>query len=126
MIYKKLYNGVTLIELALVIVIVGILVAIAAPQFIDLSDEAAESGVKGVASTLTASSATNYGVRKANSSQGEPIDNCQDVANTLPGGNLPSGYSIQSQQINPDEEATCTVTHTQTGRSANFVAIGIN
>lgn len=119
-------QGFTLIELAIVLAILGILGAIVLPQFVDFTGEAEDSSLKALASSLTASSATNYGERKANPSAGVAVTNCTDVANTLPGGSLPQGYTIQSQSISSGQEATCTVQHDSSGKTKTFVGMGVN
>jgi len=62
-------KGFTLIELIVVIVILGILAAVALPKFIDLTSEALDASVQGVAGAVSSATAINYGAFQANSAK---------------------------------------------------------
>ncbi len=120
----RIQRGFTLIELVMVIVLIGVLAAIAVPKFIDLSADANTAAVKGVAGALNSASSINYAARKANSTKGTAVDNCDDGGALLQGG-LPSGYTITAGPVAADATATCTVTGVGSV-TATFTMLGIN
>lgn len=97
----------------MVIVILGVLAAVAIPKFVDLSSDAQTAATKGVAGGISSASAINYSTRKANSGLGVAITQCEDAGSLLQGG-LPSGYVMGPvgfpTPISPDVTQSCTVT----------------
>ena len=124
---KSAQHGFTLIELVMVIVILGLLAAVAIPKFVDLSGEARTAAMSGVTGALSSAAAVNYASRKASPTKGVAVGNCTDVESALqtPLPTGPNGYTITSAAVAADASVTCTVTG-PSSTTGTFVAIGIN
>ena len=121
---RSTQKGFTLIELVVVIVILGILAATALPKFIDLSGEASQAAVEGVAGAISGAAAVNYAAKKAGNGSASAVDNCNDAGTLLQGGVMPDGYTIEDKAIAVDVSESCTVTG-ENSKTATAYVIGV-
>ncbi len=122
---KQSQQGFTLIELVMVIVILGVLAATAIPKFVDLKTDARQAALDGVKGALSSAAAINYAARSANSSKGNAVANCTDVATSMQGG-IPADYSITGAVVAVNTSVICTVSTISTPvLTGTFTAIGI-
>lgn len=129
---KQVQRGFTLIELVMVIVILGVLAAVAIPKFVDLKSDATQAAVNGVAGGLSSAAAINYAARSIRTSTATvAVTNCAGgtgvgADGALQGG-LPTGYVITGAPVAVGASVACTLTGpvADGGKTASFTAIGI-
>jgi len=130
---KQQQTGFTLIELIMVIVILGVLSAVAIPKFVDLSGDAEDAALEGIAGGLSSAAVINFAAKKAGNASAATVTDCQHVGALVEGGSsgapatgytigtLTTGLTAEGDSIN-----NCVLTHTATSKFTNFTAIRVN
>lgn len=136
---KQMQRGFTLIELVMVIVILGVLAAVAIPKFVDLKTDAYLASAKGYAGALSSANAINFagcaakgGVVTANVCV--TVAKCSDLGNLLqpslvmalkPGTTVAGTVYVSADTPSTTTGISCTVVvgdGTAAGQTAVYTA----
>lgn len=131
----KNQNGFTLVELVIVIVLLGVLAAIAVPRFVNLEDDAQRSARNATAAALTSAMNINYAGCAVNnhavSADCVAVANCSDATAVLSNGTSLIGalatqpYSVAASPLpaGNGSTASCDLTQKATSTTVTFTAV---
>ena len=129
---KQVQRGFTLIELVMVIVILGVLAAVAIPKFVDLGTDAKTAALQGVIGGISSASAVNYAARSVTTGNGSSavgsggtFTDCNAAAGAILQGGIPSGYTVTGAMSTSGVANNCTVKQTSTGNTGTATIISI-
>jgi MSHA pilin protein MshA len=124
----KSQNGFTLIELVIVIVLLGVLAAIAVPRFVNLQDDALLAQRDATAAAISSAMNINFAACAINNHMAGgdclQVDNCDDAASVLQNG-LPAGYTVTPAAIAAPNgtTASCTIARTNVAGTTTFTGV---
>ena len=126
---RQVQRGFTLIELVMVIVILGVLAAVAIPKFVDLGSDAKAAALQGVIGGISSASAVNYAARSVTTGNGTAINagtGCSAAAAAILQGGIPSGYTVSGTTSGTTGTVnSCTVTQTSTSNTGTATIISV-
>ncbi|MBF0152498.1 MAG: prepilin-type N-terminal cleavage/methylation domain-containing protein [Magnetococcales bacterium] len=117
-------GGFTMLELVMVVVVLGILIAVVLPRFTNLSSDARSATVWGIAGHISSANVSNVAACGAGYANCVTINDCAGGDALLQTG-LPTGYTISPSSVGRGVvNAGCIISDNTTGASATFTITG--
>ncbi|MEH0018484.1 MAG: prepilin-type N-terminal cleavage/methylation domain-containing protein [Desulfobacter sp.] len=107
----KNQQGFTLIEIIAVLVILGILAAVAVPKFVSLTAEAEEKGAQALFASLNSAASMNFAKGALDIAGHTPITTMQTLIDAL-GSGTPSGWTAATSTLTSDSNSSYVITIT--------------
>jgi MSHA pilin protein MshA len=124
--------GFTIIELIAVIVILGVLGAVALPRYLNMSASARSAACGTWRGTLESAAALNFGARISAGAGTSALITCTGLAPLVSGGVLPTSLSVSGTfnagAVTNGTTGTCTIEYSAGGGTCNTTVtmIGVN